>query len=841
VLISNSSKQIHIITIFSIVTILLVFTISIMSLYYINTLHTITENIYHHPLKVSNAALEVQKDILKIHRDMKDVVLSSSAKELTYFTKQVDKEEKNVYKNLEVIKQNILGRKGLELYQHTYQLFKQWKSIRDHVIYLMKIKKIKAAIAITKNQGALHVRHLEDSTKVLKQYAQKKADGFQKKAHNTFIKFRQVDLILLFITLIFFTFFTLYVRRKIQHYVHSLLQNREQIKELNEQFKLAIEGTNDGLWDWNVKEGSIYFSPRWKEMLGYKDDELANEFDTWQSRVHPDDLDYALKKIEQAHNDPSIEYNIIHRLRHKDGSWVWIWDRGKTIFDENNKPVRMVGFHTDITKQKLLEEKILNLKQQFEQFMEYMPANIIIKEDDKIIYANSAATQFFNLNNITGKTADELFSQKSLEKIKTIEEKTYKNGFHEEILEIVNNNNEKKVFRSMSFVMYNNNNNTKLGIAAIDITNEYHANREVSRVLSAFERSNISVVMTDLAGTIEYVNASWCKITGYSKEELIGQNPRIVKSGYISDETYQKMWDELTNGRIWNSEIKNRAKDGSEFWEDSTIMPSFDNEGNIDGYISFKLEISDKIHLRQELKDREEIMIAQSRHAAMGEMISMIAHQWRQPISVIAMDANNILVDIELESIEVDSLKTDLIDIVDQTKYLSKTIDDFRNFFKPTKLKDEVLVSDVFNESFLVISKSLQNHNIDVQNHFNTGTKVFIYSRELLQVFINILKNAKEALIEERTDSRKIVNKIYEQENNIIILICDNAGGIDQEIINKIFDPYFTTKDEINGTGLGLYMSKTIIEKHFNGTIVAQNAEEGTCFKIKFPIDTKGD
>jgi len=844
VLISDSLKETRIITIFAVVSIFLFLTISIVSFYSINTLNTITKNIYNHPLKVSNASLEVQKGVIEIHRDMKDIVLSSSPSELLYFTKLVNQKEQKVYKNLEVIKENILGTKGLELYEHTYQLFKQWKSIRDHVIELMEKKERNAAIKITKNQGAKHVEKLEGATILLKKYAQKKADNFRDTAKSTFIKFKIINIILLLLTLFLFILFVLYFRHRIKEYVDSLVQNKKKIQELNEQFKLAIEGTNDGLWDWNLKDSTVYFSPRWKEMLGYKDNELPNTFDTWKSRVHPDDIEHALKMIEQAHKDPSIEYNLIHRLRHKNGSWVWIWDRGQTIFDKNNKPIRMIGFHTDITESKLLEEKILNLKQQFEQFMEYMPANILIKENQTIIYANSAAANFFQERNIVGKTTQELFPKEILKRIEAFDKKAYENGFHEEILEVINKKQKIKVYRNMTFLIKNKKRDTKnkrLGIVSIDITKEYHANKEISRVLSAFERSNISVVMTDLTGNIEYVNPSWCQITGYTKEELLGKNPRIIKSGSMPETVYKTMWSTLTQGKVWRGEIKNRAKDGTIFWEDSTIIPSFGNNGYINGYISFKLEISDKIKLKEQLKEKEEIMIAQSRHAAMGEMISMIAHQWRQPISVIAMDANNILVDIELDSIDTHSLKVDLIDIIDQTKYLSKTIDDFRNFFKPTKLKDEILVSDVFKESFSVISKSLENHNITVENHFDTNTKVFIYSRELLQVFINILKNAKEALIEEKEDGRKIINTIYETKSNIIISICDNAGGINKNIINKIFDPYFTTKDEINGTGLGLYMSKTIIEKHFSGTIIAFNTEDGACFKIQFPIEMQSD
>jgi len=247
------------------------------------------------------------------------------------------------------------------------------------------------------------------------------------------------------------------------------------------------------------------------------------------------------------------------------------------------------------------------------------------------------------------------------------------------------------------------------------------------------------------------------------------------------------------------------------------------------------IDITKEKHTADELEETKELMIAQSRHAAMGEMISMIAHQWRQPISVIAMDANNVLIDIELDSVENNSLKEDVSDILNQTQHLSKTIDDFRNFFKPHKLKDTVLVSDVFDEALHVIDKSFENNDISFESSYKTDTQIEIFSRELLQVFLNILKNAKEELVQRKEENRKISNRIYENEENIIVEISDNAGGIREDIMAKIFDPYFSTKDAKNGTGLGLYMSKTIVEKHLLGTINARNTQEGALFRITLP------
>ncbi|MCD4668430.1 MAG: hybrid sensor histidine kinase/response regulator [Sulfurimonas sp.] len=239
-------------------------------------------------------------------------------------------------------------------------------------------------------------------------------------------------------------------------------------------------------------------------------------------------------------------------------------------------------------------------------------------------------------------------------------------------------------------------------------------------------------------------------------------------------------------------------------------------------------------------KDKEEIMIAQSRHAAMGEMIGMIAHQWRQPISVIAMGANNLLVDIELHEVSEENIIKESQNILKQTKYLSKTIDDFRNFFRPNKEIEEISLAEVINEAKLILGKSLEYSQVELSIKHENIHKVKTYSRELLQVYINLLKNAQEALIENTEKDRRIDILVSIDTDNVITTICDNGGGIDESIIEKIFDPYFSTKDEKIGTGLGLYMSKTIIEKHLHGSLKVYNTKGGACFKLSIPMEWKG-
>ena len=278
-----------------------------------------------------------------------------------------------------------------------------------------------------------------------------------------------------------------------------------------------------------------------------------------------------------------------------------------------------------------------------------------------------------------------------------------------------------------------------------------------------------------------------------------------------------------------------KHKDGYWIWNLARAKAIYDQDGNAIRMVGTNADITELKRLEKAFSDQEELMIAQSRHAAMGEMISMIAHQWRQPITVIAMGANNMLVDIELGNTSEETLRHEANSIVAQAQYLSKTIDDFRNFFRPNKSKEDVKIQDVFSEAIEIVGKSLENANIALSITGSETGLTKTYSRELLQVFLNLLKNAKEALVEHTKEERYIDIVITSDEDTVTTNICDNGGGISEETIEKIFDPYFSTKNEQTGTGLGLYMSKTIIEKHLNGKITVTSNDVKACFKIIIP------
>ncbi|MDO8455273.1 MAG: HAMP domain-containing sensor histidine kinase, partial [Sulfurimonas sp.] len=232
-------------------------------------------------------------------------------------------------------------------------------------------------------------------------------------------------------------------------------------------------------------------------------------------------------------------------------------------------------------------------------------------------------------------------------------------------------------------------------------------------------------------------------------------------------------------------------------------------------------------------------MLQQSRLAQMGEMISMIAHQWRQPLASISAISGTLSIDVMMNNYHKDFFQERLNAISELSQYLSQTIDDFRGFFKKNKIIEKVNVKDIVESCLHVINSSLNNKNINVVISIDKDIIIESYVNELKQVLLNIFKNAEDALLENNIKNATISLKVYQKEPNVYIEIEDNAGGVQEEIKSKIFDPYFSTKSQKDGTGLGLYMSKTIIEEHCDGALELNNTEVGARFTITLPIKHK--
>lgn len=241
-------------------------------------------------------------------------------------------------------------------------------------------------------------------------------------------------------------------------------------------------------------------------------------------------------------------------------------------------------------------------------------------------------------------------------------------------------------------------------------------------------------------------------------------------------------------------------------------------------------EIGKKI---KKYKEQESLLIQQSKLAAMGEMIQNIAHQWRQPLNTLGLQTQDILEAYEFNELNKEYLQNQTNSMMNIINHMSKTIDNFKNFFKPDKEKQEFLVADTLKECLDIFYAALKHNNIDIKINNKFNPKINSYKNEYAQVVLNILANAKDVLEKNNNKNKTIAITIDKTpEDNSKLSIEDNGGGIPEEYKDKVFEPYFTTKHKSNGTGIGLYMSKMIIEKHMQGSLEFENTNSGVKFVI---------
>jgi len=316
----------------------------------------------------------------------------------------------------------------------------------------------------------------------------------------------------------------------------------------------------------------------------------------------------------------------------------------------------------------------------------------------------------------------------------------------------------------------------------------------------------------------------------------------VKREGYLAKEQEGKSWLEVVLADI-NKEHQVIIKDrqGKKHIFHIFTRKFTNEEGN---YVITLSDITELTILRQALEEKvamqlaslrakDEQLLQQSRLAQMGEMLSMIAHQWRQPLSAISATTGNLSFKLMMDDIEKKEFEEEIALINNYAQHLSKTIDDFRGFFKGNKEKVLTSLDEIVQRTLNIAGISAKSQNIDIQAEFSCSKEIYTFDSELQQVIINIIKNAEDALIENKIEDPTIVIDTQYADNIHTLTIKDNANGIPADIIDTVFDPYFSTKLEKDGTGLGLYMSKTIVEEHCNGTINVKNNEFGAVFTIQ--------
>jgi PAS domain S-box-containing protein len=346
------------------------------------------------------------------------------------------------------------------------------------------------------------------------------------------------------------------------------------------------------------------------------------------------------------------------------------------------------------------------------------------------------------------------------------------------------------------------------------------SNKDLEDVKYALDQSTI-VATTDRKGTITYANAKFCEISKYSREELVGQNHRIVNSGYHPREFFQEMWRTIASGHLWHGEIRNRAKDGTFYWVDTTIVPFLDEEGRPYQYIAIRHDITDRKRVEAEMREQAAL-------TRLGEMAAVVAHELKNPLAGLrgALEILGRRMPAETADRQI------LGEMVARIDALNQMAHDLLAFARPTPPNmAPVSARQIVSATCELLSTDPNLREIDVEVVSTEADLAIQGDAELMKaVLLNLMINAAQAMGREG----RIVVSIAEVDQRCQITVGDQGPGIPQEIREKVFDPFFTTKHR--GTGLGLAVARRTVELHGGKLRFECPPGGGTVMIVSMPI-----
>uniref|UniRef100_C6E954 histidine kinase n=1 Tax=Geobacter sp. (strain M21) TaxID=443144 RepID=C6E954_GEOSM len=574
--------------------------------------------------------------------------------------------------------------------------------------------------------------------------------------------------------------------------------------------------------------------------------------------VHPDDHDGLwIAWCRSMESGEPFQYES--RVRRKDGVYRWYLSRARAELDEQGRVVKWYGTATDIDELRETQEKLAASETRFRWLYE---SNLIAifywNRDGAITDANQAYCD------LAGYTAEECRSgglnwldvtaPDYLDRDVAAVAESQIQGICKSYEKLFINHTTGEKVPVLTAIAISAGSDEGIGFA-VDLTElkraEQAQKHSESTLKLAVETTGLGIFDLDL----KTGKGEWSPIAkkhyGLPADTEVGL-ATVIEGVHPEDrEKIERIARDAASpggAGIYSAEYRTvGAVDGKVRWISMRGRVFYDEEGTplrlvgaclnvtdvVQAQETLKEEMSERLRAVEELRRQEQLLIRQGRLAAMGEMIANIAHQWRQPLNTLGLIIQELPTYQERNLLTRDYLEGSVSRAMQVINYMSQTIDGFRNFFGPDKEHQTFLASEVLEKTVSILDAAFAELNLELVVRVDREAVVQGIPNEYSQVLLNILMNAKDALLERKVEHPKVEVRLFKEGEKAVVTITDNAGGIPPEIMDRIFDPYFTTKGPDKGTGIGLFMSKTIIEKNMKGSLTVINQPEGAQFRIE--------
>jgi PAS domain S-box-containing protein len=525
--------------------------------------------------------------------------------------------------------------------------------------------------------------------------------------------------------------------------------------------------------------------------------------------------------------------------RRKDGQIIWISTNARVIRDAAGKTLYYEGTAVDITAHKRAEEALRNAEALYHSLVENLPQCVFRKDiEGRFTFADRHHCQMIGkrLEEVLGKTDADFYPAELAAKYRQDDERVMATGETFETIEKHHQPNGDEMFVNVVKTALRDADGRVIGVQGVywDVTERQRTEQELVRLATAVEQAAESIVITDAAGTIQYVNPAFERISGYSRQEAVGQNPRVLKSNKHDAAFYKEVWDTLLRGEVWHGHFINKRKDGSFYEEDATITPIRDSTGHIVNYIAVKRDVTQEVALEGQLRQSQKM-------EALGTLAGGVAHEINNPINGI-MNYAQLISDRLPPDSPLRKFSTEILKETDRVAQIVKSLLTFARQEKP--LRQITSLNSIISDALALMRTIMRHDQITLAMDVPDGLPpVECHSQQIQQVVMNLLTNARDALNEKYPDyhENKIIHIAARQVEKdgkpwIRITVEDYGEGIPREVRSRLFDPFFTTKLGRGGTGLGLSISHGIAKDHNGDLHFETETGRFTRFHLDLPV-----
>ena len=619
-------------------------------------------------------------------------------------------------------------------------------------------------------------------------------------------------------------------------------KTENELKESEDKLKNIFNLANSGIILADLEGNFIDFNSWWPKMTGYSQEEFikAKNFGI----THPDDLEKSKMWLTQLINGEIDKYQLEKRYLRKDKTIFWGELSVSAIKDKDNKITSTIGIVTDITERKLAEESLRESEEKYRGLVENSPDGIITYIEDKITYVNAEALRIVKAEDndqIIGKSVLDFIHPDSLESViqrmvEVIADEHASMIVEEKLISLTG----ESIYAELKAIPTIFEHQNAVQVIIHDITERKRAQDKIKQLSQAVEQSPVAIEITNTKGIIEYVNQKFVETTGYTYEEIIGNNPRMLKSGHTSDSEYKQLWKTITSGNEWFGEFNNKKKDGTLYWESASISPITNEKGKTTHYIAIKEDITErKIIEKKLIKAKEK---AEESDRLKLAFLANMSHEIRTPMNGILgftelLKAKKLSGDIQQEYINI---------IEKSGKRMLNIINDIISISKVESGQIEVTTSETnVNEqieylyTFFKPEAEQKNISLFLTKELPSKDSFIKTDREkLYAILTNLIKNAIKF-----TNDGSIEFGCERKGDYLEFFVKDTGLGISDSQKKIIFERFRQANDTISrtheGSGLGLAISKAYVEI-LGGNIWVESKEgKGSSFYFTLPFHTE--